>query len=134
MCKRKYYEIQTMLIFKRIATGIALLCFSTAVYATNDPLNPSYPEIPSAYEVLRPGKLVAQANANFPTYLVKQTTGYQVKAPNGTEFVVDNIVKPKCAFYGTYVSTSDDGFLAVSSPTPVISNVYIGEVNFDKCQ
>lgn len=123
-----------MLMHRFIFIGMSLYFISTILHADNNPLTPSYPEIPSAYEVLRPGKLLAKANANFPTYLIKQTNGFKVTAPNGTEFVVDNIVQPKCAFYGTYISTNEDGFLGVSSPTPIVSNVYIGAVNFEKCQ
>lgn len=114
--------------------SINIICtLHISIASANDPTKPSFPTIPPSYEVLHAAKLLASAKVNFPAYQIDRTNGYQVKAPNGTEFVVDNIVKPKCAFYGTYISTNDDGFLGINSSTQVKSNVYIGEVNFDKC-
>lgn len=113
---------------------IVLSLLHMPIALANDPSRPSSPSIPPSYEVLHTAKLITAARVNFPTYQIDNTNGYRVKAPNGTEFVVDNIIKPKCAFYGTYVSTNDDGFLGVSGKIQVNSHVYIGEVNFEKCQ
>ena len=120
----------TKSIFSMIILGILYIPMAHA----NDPSRPSSPSIPPSYEVLHAAKLITAARVNFPAYQIDNTNGYRVKAPNGTEFIVDNIVTPKCAFYGTYVSTNDDGFLGGSGKTQVNSNVYIGEVNFEKCQ
>lgn len=103
-------------------------------YAATEVLEPKFPTIPSSYTVLSSGKLIAQAKVNFPSYVIRNTSGYKVTSPEGNEFIVDNIVQPKCAFYATYIATDDNGFLGVNNTSPVISNVYIGEVNFDKCQ
>lgn len=100
----------------------------------SDPSKPSFPSVPPSYQELHAQKLVAEAAVNFPSYYVDSTNGYRVISPNGSEFIVDNIVQPKCAFYGTYVSTDTNGFLGVNGGTQVVSNVYIGEVNFEKCQ
>jgi hypothetical protein len=109
--------------------------FNTSLAMAGDPREPTYPNIPPSYQVLHAQKLVANAAVNFPTYYIGRTNGYQVTAPNGTKFVVDNIAQPKCAFYGTYVTTDDNGFLGVGGGgTQVVSNVYVGEVNFTKCQ
>ena len=117
----------------RALVGLAVLLNSSIVLA-GDPSKPSFPSIPPSYQELHAQKLVAEAAVNFPSYYVDSTNGYRVISPNGSEFIVDNIVQPKCAFYGTYVSADTNGFLGVSGGTEVVSNVYIGEVNFEKCQ
>lgn len=106
-------------------------CLASA--GTGD-LVPSFPNIPSDYETLDPGVLIAESQVNFPAYYVGYTTGYRVTAPDGTEFIVNDIDKPTCAFYGTYVNTdgSMDGDLGES--LEINSNVYINEVNFENCQ
>jgi hypothetical protein len=98
------------------------------------PLGPSYPSIPPDYTTLRVQRLIANAKVNFPAYVVDRTDGYRVTTPSGTKYIVDNIVQPKCAFYATYVDTNDSDHLTMSSSTEVVSNVYIGEVNFANCQ
>jgi hypothetical protein len=124
------------LLSKKTVLCSIFLCLTAVplLAIAGSPNKPSYPTVPPAYEVLRPSKLTSAARVDFPAYTIKRTNGYKVTAPNGTEFVVDNIVQPKCAFYATYVSTNDSGYLSLSSNVQVKSNVYIGEVNFDKCQ
>ncbi len=109
-----------------------ILVSAIEAQAQGDQLRPSYPSVPSSYENLNPGKLVAAAQVDFKPYYVDWTDGYRVQAPNGDEFIVDDIEQPKCAFYATYVDT-DDG-MGMPSGTEVVSNVYIGEVNFENCQ
>ena len=120
----------------KISKGLfisALLLLNSYAIA-NDPSKPSYPSIPSDYQELHLQRLIADAAVNFPAYYIDRTNGYKVTAPNGTEFVVDNIAQPKCAFYGTYIAPNNDGFLGVTTAPQITSNIYIGEVNFDKCQ
>lgn len=116
--------------------ALCLLLFAPITFSAyaKDVLEPKFPSIPASYVVLNPGKLISQSKVNFPSYVVRNTSGYKVTSPEGNEYIVDNIVQPKCAFYATYISNDDNGFLGVSSTPSVISNVYIGEVNFDKCQ
>lgn len=124
-------------MFKHVIllAGGAGILFSTSVLFASDPLVPSYPEVPPAYEKLHASKLIADAHVDFPSYLVRTTNGYRVTTPEGNEFVVDNIVQPKCAFYGTYISSNDDGYLSLGGGnTGVVSNVYVDEVNFENCQ
>lgn len=110
--------------------------FMSGIVSANsdDPVHPTYPRIPSSYEVLNPARLIMLSQVNFPAYLVGKTNGYKVTTPEGNELIVDNIVQPKCAFYASYVTTDDSGFLSLGASTTVISNVYIGEVNFDNCK
>lgn len=123
---KKRYVVFSLLI---------LLSYSHNLSANyDDPITPSYPSIPGSYEVLTPGKLVKRSQVNFASYLVRYTNGYKVTTPEGNELIVDNIAQPKCAFYASYVTTDDDGFLSLGSSTKVVSNVYIGEVNFDNCK
>ncbi len=118
---------------KLLALGLFFV-FNLSVAIASSPSQPGYPSIPSPYKVLYAQKLVADAAIDFPAYYIDHTNGYRVTAPNGTEFIVDNIVQPKCAFYGSYIATDNDGFLGVSGGVQVASNVYIGEVNFANCQ
>ncbi len=113
---------------------VLLFILTLSIARAGDPQSPSYPTIPPAYEELQVQRLVANAAVNFPAYQIDYTNGYRVTAPNGTEFIVDNIAQPKCAFYGNYVTTDDNGFLGIGGGAKVVSNVYIGEVNFAKCQ
>lgn len=119
----------------QIRTVVSLIfLLNSSIVLAGDPSKPSFPSIPPSYQELHAQKLVAEAAVNFPSYYVDSTNGYRVISPNGSEFIVDNIVQPKCAFYGTYVSADTNGFLGVSGGIEVVSNVYIGEVNFEKCQ
>lgn len=96
----------------------------------------SFAPVPPDYEELNAGSLIADAKVTLPNYYVNKTSGYQVTAPSGAQFVVDSITQPKCAFYATYVSTDESGHLTAGTGNnpAVVSNVYVGEVNFDKCQ
>ena len=100
----------------------------------NDHLHPTYPSIPPYYKVLYPHSLVSSARVDFPAYYIDRTNGYRVTTPSGTEFVVNSITQPKCAFYANYVSTDESGYLGVNNKVAVNNQVYIGEVNFEKCQ
>ncbi|PWR00565.1 hypothetical protein [Leucothrix pacifica] len=108
-----------------------ILTISFAPALADSPTTPSYPSIPASYEVLQASKLVASAAVHFKAYKVDWTNGYKVTSPDGSEFIVDSLAQPKCAFYATYVSQDDNGFLG---STQVVSNVHIGEVNFENCQ
>ena len=96
----------------------------------------SFASIPPDYVELQAASLISGAKASPPDYYVNKTNGYKVTAPSGAEFVVDSITQPKCAFYATYVSTDENGYLnaGTGNNPAVVSNVYVGEVNFDKCQ
>jgi hypothetical protein len=119
----------------RLLSAVGLvLAFGTSTTQAERRLGPSFPPIPPDYQNLQPQKLVNDAKVTFPAYYVDRTNGYRVTTPSGTEFVVDSITEPKCAFYATYVNTDDEGYLGVGGGTTVESNVYIGEVNFDHCQ
>ena len=107
--------------------------FPKLVFA-DDVLAPTYPKIPPAYINLTPQRLITSARVDFPAYYIDHTNGYRVTTPSGTEFVVNSITQPKCAFYANYVSTDDSGYLGVNNKVSVNNQVYIGEVNFEKCQ
>ena len=113
-----------------ISLGSGLL---SPVFA-NDHLHPTYPSIPPDYKVLYPHSLVSSARVDFPAYYIDHTNGYRVTTPSGTEFVVNSITQPKCAFYANYVSTDESGYLGINNKVAVNNQVYIGEVNFEKCQ
>lgn len=117
-----------------IASVLVSWLMFPSVLSAGNPLVPSYPSIPPTYERLYASKMIADARVDFPAYLIDYTNGYKVTAPSGAEFVVDNIVQPKCAFYGTYVAQDENGHLGIGGGVEVVSNVYIGEVNFEKCQ
>lgn len=111
-----------------------LLIPDQAASAIRDRLSPSFPSIPPAYTVLQPGQMVAQAKVDFPAYYVDRTNGYRVTAPDGRQFVVDNVENPKCAFYGTYVNGGENGITSPGAGITINSSVYVGEVNFDNCK
>lgn len=117
-----------------LLTAAMVICVP-AVKA-DDLLRPSFPTVPPAYEELHAGSMVADAKVNFPAYYIDWTNGYKVTAPSGNQFIVDNIVQPKCAFYATYVNNDENGYLGLSggNNTAINSKVYIGEVNFDNCK
>lgn len=97
----------------------------------------SFASIPPDYVELHATNLISSAKvSSTPNYYVNKTSGYKVTAPSGAQFVVDSITQPKCAFYATYVSTDESGHLTAGTGNnpAVVSNVYVGEVNFDKCQ
>lgn len=123
-------------MFKHYIMALAFfgLAGAGALSCADDMLNPSYPSVPPDYSELHAGSLVADAKVNFPAYYVDWTNGYRVKTPSGTEFVVNSITQPKCAFYANYISTDDNGNLGVSNNIAVNNSVYIGEVNFENCQ
>lgn len=123
-------------MFKRYFSWISCLLFlSIAPIATAGKIgDSSFPNVPPDYKELDVGSLISNARPAFPDYYVNKTNGYQVTAPSGARFVVNSITQPKCAFYATYVSTDEDGHLTTGSNPAVVSNVYVGEVNFDKCQ
>lgn len=102
--------------------------------SVRDRLSPTFPRIPASYTDLHPGKMIAQARVDFPAYFVDRTNGYRVTAPDGRQFVVDNVEKPKCAFYGTYISTEENGLNSPGAGMTINSSVYVGEVNFDNCR
>lgn len=97
-----------------------------------DPLFPSYPSVPPAYENLNPSSMVNKARVTFEPVVIERTDGFTVTDPDGNTFVVDNIEQPRCAFYASYVDTGDDPFGAADMQ--VISNVYVQEVNFQECR
>lgn len=114
--------------------GVVALAAGPAWASIRDQLSPSYPSIPSDYNVLAAGKMVAQAQVDFPAYYVDRTNGFRVTAPDGREFVVDNVEDPKCAFYGTYINTDDNGLVSPGAGVTINSSVYVGEINFENCQ
>ena len=122
----------------RLSLSVCLLSvISTSLVIAEDRLEYSFPSIPPDYEELQAPSLVADSKVTFPTYYIDWTNGYKVTAPSGAQFVVDNIAQPKCAFYGTYISNDANGYLGLgggNGNAVVDSKVYIGEVNFDKCQ
>lgn len=95
------------------------------------PLYPASPSIPGAYEVLSPQSMISDARVDFDSVIIDYTNGYTVISPDGDIFVVDDIEDPKCALYTSYVVSDDSGFFVVPE---IISNVHIGEVNFENCQ
>ena len=118
------------------AAIIVILGFAVTPLSVSakDPLTPSFPSIPPDYAELQAASLVSSAKVDFPAYYVDWTNGYRVTTPSGTEFVVNSITQPKCAFYANYVSNDEEGHLGVSNNVAVNNSVYIGEVNFENCQ
>ena len=117
--------------------AVCLLCLiaSSSVVA-GEQNSSSFASVPPDYSELQVGNLISGAKVSLPDYYINKTNGYKVTAPSGAEFVVDSITQPKCAFYATYVSTDESGYLnaGTGNNPAVVSNVYVGEVNFDKCQ
>ena len=114
-----------------------IICLFIASSATAGPIgSSSFPSVPPDYIELDASSLISNAKPVFPDYYVNKTNGYQVTAPSGARFVVNSITQPKCAIYATYVSTDESGHLTAGTGNnpAVVSNVYVGEVNFDKCQ
>ncbi|WP_287603642.1 hypothetical protein [Thiothrix sp.] len=123
-----------MFWINRILLVNFLLVLSTPTSIANDQLHPSYPTIPPDYAELYTHSLIADSKVNFSAYYIDKTNGYRVTTPSGTEFVVNSITQPKCAFYANYVSNDEEGHLGVSNNVAVNNSVYIGEVNFENCQ
>ena len=63
---------------------------------------------------------------------VNRTNGYQVISPEGETFYVNDIKKPTCVFYGTYVTVENDNQIVMG--VEVVSNVYVDQINFENCQ
>lgn len=95
------------------------------------PLYPASPSIPGGYEILTAQSMISDARVDFDAVTIDYTDGYTVISPDGDTFIVDDIDDPKCALYTSYVVDDDSGFFVAPE---VISNVYIGEVNFEHCQ
>jgi hypothetical protein len=125
----------------------ALLLFEqSAVAGAVDPIRPTFPSVPSAYQSVEAGQLIAESRINFgykPVETetnvqeqsfaeVNRTNGYQVISPDGQTFYVDNITQPKCAFYATYVTVENDNQIVMG--VEVVSNVYVDQINFENCQ
>ncbi|QTR50525.1 hypothetical protein [Candidatus Thiothrix anitrata] len=108
----------------RFLVGL-LLAISSPLLLADNQLWPSFPSIPPSYQVLRPQTMVKNAKVNFPAYVVEQTNGYRVTAPDGNELIVDSITQPKCAFYGTYVNTDEDGYLGMGEIPHLSSAMFI---------
>lgn len=117
--------VRTLII---LSMGLPVSC-----WALDDPLTPTFPSIPPAYNSVDTGSLIHDARANFGfDPVIEQTNGYQVTSPDGDVFYVDNVDQPTCAFYATYVSTDDE--FGSGAGLEVFSNVYVEEVNFENCQ
>lgn len=93
-----------------------------------------FPEIPASYKTLNAGEMISEAKVDFSgqSTTINSTDGYTVTTPDGQSFLVDDIEKPKCAFYGTYIDAGDNPNTALGFE--VVSNVYVEEVNFENCQ
>jgi hypothetical protein len=126
-------------IFMQITSQARLIIFMLLVpiqyvMAIDDPLYPTYPNIPAEYETLDAGALLHESMVNFGFEpVVENTDGYKVTSPDGNTFYVDNVDKPSCAFYATYVSNNEEDPGTIGG-LEVFSNVYIEEVNFENCQ
>lgn len=122
---------------RRLLIATFVLSGVTSFSSVADDLSrSSFASVLPDYEELSVGSLISEAKVSLPNYYVNKTSGYKVTAPSGAQFVVDSITQPKCAFYATYVSTDESGHLTAGTGNnpAVVSNVYVGEVNFDKCQ
>lgn len=64
-----------------------------------------------------------------------KTDGYHVTDPHGNSYYVDNLVKPKCAFYANYINvdTSSARRAGRVSQPKIQSEAYIGKVNIKGC-
>lgn len=91
----------------------------------------SYADIPPSYEVLSPSKQIGDARVDFDAVDINLVNGYHVTDSYGNSFYVDDIEKPDCAFYATYVEPGD-GF--GGGDIQVDSSVYIEELNLDGCK
>jgi hypothetical protein len=124
--------------------ALLLLFEQSAFGRVVDPIRPTFPSIPSAYQNVDAGQLIAESRVNFgykPVEVetnvqgyteVNQTNGYQVTSPSGETFYVNDIKQPTCAFYGTYVTVENDNQIVMG--VEVISNVYVDQINFENCQ
>jgi hypothetical protein len=121
---------------KRVVLYLGAALPFSAVAIADSTLQSNFPSIPADYSELHTAKLISDAKPSFNDYYINKTSGYKVTAPSGAQFVVNSITQPKCAFYATYVSTDENGYLnaGTGNNPAVVSNVYVGEVNFDKCQ
>lgn len=119
-----------MTFLHRFSTFL-LLIFPLYINAVEAPLYPSYPSAPPSYSDLNANTLISEARVDFGFGTqVEKSDGYQVISPDGDTFYVDNIEKPKCAFYATYVEGGAEG---QGASLEVFSNVYVEEVNFESC-
>ena len=76
----------------------------SAVAGVVDPITPSFPSVPSAYQNVDAGQLIAEYRVNFgyrPVETqtnvqgfteVNRTNGYQVTSPDGQTFYVDHMI------------------------------------------
>ncbi len=130
---RFYLFVTLLLLFEQSAFG-----------RTADPIKPGFPSVPSAYQNVDAGQLIAESRVNFgyrpvetqktnvQDYTeVNRTDGYQVTGPDGQIFYVDDIEQPKCAFYATYVTVENDNQVVLG--VEVVSNIYVDQINFENC-
>lgn len=119
-----------MTLFHRFST-LLLLIIPLHVNAVDSQLYPTYPSAPPSYSNINANTLISEARVDFGfSTQVEKSNGYQVISPDGDTFYVDNIEKPKCAFYATYIESDGEG---QGASLEVFSNVYVEEVNFESC-
>ncbi|UOO85184.1 MULTISPECIES: hypothetical protein [Neisseria] len=110
-----------------------LLCVSSMLVPV--PLmakHPGYPDIPSTRTKAMPHKMIMEARVRPQR---TRTDGYHVTDPYGNSYYVDNVIKPKCAFYANYINTDSSALNRagrVNQPK-ISSKAYIGKVTIKGC-
>ncbi|OSI11400.1 hypothetical protein [Neisseria zoodegmatis] len=94
--------------------------------------HPGFPDIPSTRSMITPEKMINEARVRPQD---PKTNGYHVIDPYGNSYYVDNIVKPKCAFYANYINvdTSSSKRAGKVNQPKITSKAYIGKVNIKGC-
>jgi hypothetical protein len=124
-----------MTFLYRFSTLFILLALIVPLHvgAVDAQLYPTYPSTPPSYSNISASTLMSDARVDFGfSTQVEKSNGYQVISPDGDTFYVDNIEKPKCAFYATYIESNGDA-IGQGASLEVFSNVYVEEVNFENC-
>ncbi|OSI07079.1 Uncharacterised protein [Neisseria animaloris] len=91
--------------------------------------HPGVPKIPTSRSPTTPAMMIHAARVRPQE---TKTDGYHVTDSTGRSFYIDNIVKPRCAFYANHVDTTNvPGYKA--NKIKIISKAYIGKVDIKGC-
>ncbi|MCS4533647.1 hypothetical protein [Neisseria montereyensis] len=111
-----------------LSTLLSLLVVAFPLVAQAE--HPGFPEIPYTHTITTPATMIYSARVKTQE---PRTDGYYVTDPYGESFYVDNLVKPKCVFYGNYINIDDSGNLIGSEKINITTKAYIDQVNIKGC-
>lgn len=113
----------------RLSTLLPALAVAFPLVAQAE--HPGVPEIPYTRSKTTPTTMIYSARTKMQE---PRTNGYHVTDQYGESFYVDNIVKPKCVFYGNYINVDNNGGNFIGSgKINITTKAYIDQVNIKGC-